>query len=171
MGAIIASLGLNWPGFLEHLVNFLVLLVLLRLALYKPVLRVLDQRATRVRESLAHADEARRAAEQAESDRQALLTETRREAEQIRARAEEQAKKIAADLQEKAQEDARRVLSQAQAEIAASQLKMMDEVRSNVADLVVTAVDRVTRGALDPQAQQRLVQQFLVESGNGSVAK
>src|SRR5205814_9087937 len=87
-----------------HAINFVVLLVLLRLALYKPVVGMLDARAQRVRDSMEQAEAARRAAEQAEADRQALLSETRREAEQIRARADEQGKRILADAAARAHE-------------------------------------------------------------------
>jgi F-type H+-transporting ATPase subunit b len=169
MDAILTTLGLNVPAFLWHLANFIVLLVLLRLVLFKPVVSMLDERAKRVSDSMRQADAARKAAEQAEMDRQALLAETRREAEQIRNRAEEQAKRIAVDLQAKAQEDANRILAQAEASIQQSRQQMLAEVRAQVADLVVTAVDRVTRHALDAQAQRALVQQFLTEQPpNGS---
>ncbi len=159
-------------GFVWHSINFVVLLFLLWRVLYKPVSGILDERARRVRESLEHADLVRRQAEQAEADRQTLLAETRREAEEIRARAEEQAKRIAAELQAKAQEDASRVMTQAQASIDASRQRMLDDVRTQVADLVITAVDRVTRQALDAQSQRALVQQFLAtETMNGSTGR
>jgi F0F1-type ATP synthase membrane subunit b/b' len=50
---------------------------------------------------------------------------------------------------------------------------MMRDVRSQLADLLVTAVDRVTRQAIDQSTQRSLVQQFLTsEPGitDGSVA-
>ncbi len=169
MEAILNTLGLNGWGLFWQTLNFLILLALLWFVLYKPVTRILDERARRVRDSLEHAEQVRRQAEQAEADRQALLAETRREAEAIRGRAEEQAKRIAADLQARAQEEANRILAQAQASIEASRQQMLDEVRSHVADLVVAAVDRVTRRALDAQAQRTLVQQFLAtEAPNGA---
>ncbi len=167
MESILSTLGLNVPYFLWHVVNFLVLMWLLWRVLYKPVTRMLDERATRVRESLEHADLAKRQAEQAEADRQALLAETRREAEAIRNRAEEQAKRIGAELQAKAQEDANRILAQAQANIESSRQQMESEVRGYIADLVVTAVERVTREALDGKAQRTLIQQFLASEGSG----
>jgi F-type H+-transporting ATPase subunit b len=166
MGAIADTLGLNWTGFLWQSLNFIVIFVLLRIFLFKPVLGMLDARTQRVRDSLAQADQARLAAEQAETDRQALLAETRREAEQIRARADEQAKRILADADERAKE--RQQSAEAQAEAAARQIeeRVMAQVRAQLADLVVTAVDRVTRGALDANAQRGLVQQFLTTNGD-----
>ena len=163
----LSTLGLNLPNFIWHLVNFLVLLVLLRLVLYKPVVRILDERSRRVAESLQHAEAARRQSEQAEADRQALLQETRREAEQIRQRADEQAKRIVAESQQRAEIEANRILAQAQAGIEASRVQMMAEVRAQVADLIVSAVDRVTRQALDAQGQRNLIQQFLSTETNG----
>ncbi len=171
MESILSTLGLNVAYFLWHAFNFLVLIALLWWVLYKPVTRMLDERATRVRESLEHADLARRQAEQAEADRQALLAETRREAEAIRNRAEEQAKRIAAELQAKAHEDANRILAQAQANIESSRQQMENEVRAYIADLVVNAVERVTRDALDGKSQRALIQQFLATEGaNGSTS-
>jgi F-type H+-transporting ATPase subunit b len=166
MEAIATTLGLNVPGLIWHAVNFIVLLFLLRLVLFKPVVGILDARAQRVRDSMAQADAARRAAEQAEADRQTLLTETRREAEQIRARADEQAKRILSDAEARAKE--RQQLAEQQAEAAAKQIedRVMAQVRTQLADLVVTAVDRVTRGALDANSQRGLVQQFLTTNGD-----
>ena len=165
MEAIAGTLGLNLSGLIWHAINFVVLLVLLRLFLYKPVVGMLDARAQRVRDSMEQAEAARRAAEQAEADRQALLTETRREAEQIRARADEQAKRILADAEARAQERQQHILDQAEATSRQIEERVMAQVRQQLADLVVTAVDRVTRGALDANAQRGLVQQFLTTNG------
>src|ERR687886_1062378 len=165
MESVAGTLGLDVSGLVLHAINFIVLLVLLRLVLYKPVVGMLDARAQRVRESMEQAEAARRAAEQAEADRQTLLAETRREAEQIRARADEQAKRILSDAEARAHE--RQQHAEQQAEAAARQIeeRVMAQVRMQLADLVVTAVDRVTRGALDANAQRGLVQQFLTTSG------
>src|SRR3979411_697288 len=164
MEAIATTLGLNVPGLIWHAINFIVLLVLLRIVLYKPVVGMLDARAQRVRESMEQADAARRAAEQAEADRQALLAETRREAEQIRARADEQAKRILADAEARAHERQQHAEQQAEATARQIEERVMSQVRVQLADMVVTAVERVTRGALDANSQRGLVQQFLTTS-------
>ena len=166
MDAIAGTLGLNWPGLIWHAINFIVLFLLLRQFLFKPVVGMLDARAQRVRESMEQADQARRAAEQSEADRQALLAETRREAEQIRARADEQAKRILADAEARAHERQQQIEAQAEASARQIEERVMSQVRAQLADLVVTAVDRVTRGALDANAQRGLVQQFLTTSGD-----
>jgi F-type H+-transporting ATPase subunit b len=174
MEAVTGTLGLNLQAIILQTLNFIVLLVLLRLVLYKPVLRILDQRAQRVRDSMQQADQARRAAEQAETDRQALLAETRREAQEIVRLADERAKRTIAEASERAQEQANRIMSQAEAQSEQLRRQTLAEVRAEIADLVVVAVDRVTRHALDANAQRSLVQQFLTTestSGNGSLSQ
>jgi F0F1-type ATP synthase membrane subunit b/b' len=117
---------------------------------------------------MEQADQARRAAEQAESDRQALLAETRREAERIRARADEQAKRILADAEARAHERQQQIEQQAEASARLIEERVMAQVRVQLADLVISGVDRVTRGALDSNAQRGLVQQFLTTNGASS---
>lgn len=166
MDAIAGTLGLNWTGLIWHAINFVVLFLLLQRFLFRPVVGMLDARAQRVRDSMQQAEQARRAAEQAEADRQALLAETRREAERIRNLAEEQAKRIQADAEARAQERQRQIEQQAEASAKQIEERVMAQVRAQLADLVVTAVDRVTRGAVDANAQRGLVQQFLTTSGD-----
>ncbi len=174
MESVTGTLGLNLQGIILHTINFIVLLVLLRLVLYKPVTRMLEDRAQRVRDSMQQADQARRAAEQAETDRQALLAETRREAQEMLRQADERAKRTIADASERAQEQANRIMAQAEAQSEQLRTQTMAEVRAQIADLIVVAVDRVTRNALDANTQRNLVQQFLTSdsvSGNGSLSQ
>lgn len=166
MEAIAGTLGLNWQGLVWHAINFIVLLLLLQRFLFKPVVGMLDARAQRVRDSMEQAEHARRAAEQAEADRQTLLAETRREAERIRALADEQAKRILSDAEARATERQHQIEQQAEASARQIEERVMQQVRAQLADLVVTAVDRVTRGAVDANAQRGLVQQFLSTSGD-----
>jgi F-type H+-transporting ATPase subunit b len=168
MEAITSTLGLNWSGLIWQTINFIVLLVLLRQFLFKPVVGMLDARAQRVRDSMEQADQARRAAEQAEADRQALLAETRREADQIRSRADEQGKRIIADAEARAHDRQQQIEQQAEASARLIQQRVMTQVRAELAELVITGVDRVTRGAVDANAQRGLVQQFLSTNGASS---
>jgi len=171
MEAVTGTLGLNWQGPIWHTINFLFLLVLLRLVLYKPVVGMLDDRARRVNESMAQVEQARRAAEETEAQRRAMMEEANRHAVETRNRAEDQAKRIIAEAETRAKEEGSRILAQVQAQATQERQQMLAEVRAQIAALVVSAVDRVTRNALDANSQRTLVQQFLPSEpprGNGS---
>ena len=53
------AIGFNIPGLISQFINFGIFLVLMSLILYKPVTRMLDQRAERIREALSEAERAR----------------------------------------------------------------------------------------------------------------
>jgi len=52
----IAGLGINLPTLLAQVVNVAILLVVLYFVAYKPVMRMLDERSNRVKESMEQAD-------------------------------------------------------------------------------------------------------------------
>ena len=78
-----ADLGVNLWLLIAYLVNFIILLGILLLFAYKPLLRVLDQRAERIRESLAAADRAREEAATSQAAIQEQLNEARREGQRL----------------------------------------------------------------------------------------
>jgi len=75
MGEAFSALGISIPLLVAQLVNFSILLVILRFTLYRPVLRMLDERKQRIAEGLNAAEIARREAASA----QANIAELRRE--------------------------------------------------------------------------------------------
>ena len=55
----IGALGLNLPALVAQLVSFTLLLVVFRAFLYKPVIRMLDERKKRIQEGLDATEEAK----------------------------------------------------------------------------------------------------------------
>lgn len=69
----ITDLGVNIPVLIAQLINFTALLILLRLFVYKPVLKMLDERRTRIQEGLSAAERGREAGEEASKAAAAAL--------------------------------------------------------------------------------------------------
>ena len=80
---MLETLGIHFPSLAIYLVNFLLLLALLYLFAYKPILRLMDQRADRIRESLEAAERAREDAASSHEAIQEQITEARREGQRI----------------------------------------------------------------------------------------
>ena len=68
-----AELGFHWPSLIVYVVNFTILLVILYLAGYKPILRMLDRRSERIRGSLEEADRIKSESEERQQDMQGEL--------------------------------------------------------------------------------------------------
>lgn len=161
------ALGLNFGSLIGHVVNFLILLFVLQRFLYKPVLKMLDERAARVRQSMEQAEEVRRRSQEAETERTRLLDETRRESAEMVNRALAEAEQIRGNARRQAQEEAQRIISRAEQEAAAGRQQAEQELRAYVADLAILAAERVISRNMDSQANRQLVQQFLDSDGRG----
>ncbi|MFZ1561042.1 MAG: hypothetical protein WAT37_14005, partial [Saprospiraceae bacterium] len=81
------ALGIEWPLLISQIVNFLLLIVLLRAFLYQPILKMLAARKERIVQSMKDAERVSMAAREAEADKGKVLDEARREGQEIRAQA------------------------------------------------------------------------------------
>src|SRR3970040_2116594 len=117
MGQAIEALGLNLPQLIAQVVNFFLLLVLLRLTLYKPILGMLDQRKQKIAEGLNAADIARAEAAQAQANIQVQLDTARKEGQDLVASAQTIGARIQAEAREQATRDREATLERARAEI------------------------------------------------------
>lgn len=160
------QLGINGPFLLAQIINFLVIMWLLRRFLYKPVLNMLDERREKIRESLSAAETARADAAQRTQENEEILAQARREAQEIIRRAEEGARRREADIMARAKEEADSVKQRAQEEIAYERQQTMAELRGEVAQLSLS-IARKTIGAslVDEKAHGQIVDQVLAEVG------
>jgi F-type H+-transporting ATPase subunit b len=161
-----SDLGFNPPVLLTQLISFIILFGLLYVAAYKPLMRMLDERATRVKESLEQAETVKQQAASAGDEIKRQLAQAAREAQERLARVE----KTGEDLKQKARENARKeaeaLLARARSEIHQERDQAIDELRREFADLTILAAGKVIDRSLDKAAHRELVQKVLEESSS-----
>ena len=164
----ITDLGINLPSLIAYLINFVILLGILIVLAYRPLLRVLDQRSERIRESLEAADRAR---EEAATSREAIderLNEARREGQRLLEAARDAADRYRGEEMDRARQEAESFVERARSEIQRERDTAIQEVRANFGDLAITAAERVIRRSLDRQAHEELISQVLEEGERAS---
>ena len=157
------TLGVHVPSLLIYLVNFLLVLGILGLFAYRPILRLMDQRADRIRESLEASERAREEAATSQEAIEAQLVEARREGQRIVEQARESAERFRAEEMERARSEAENFVERARADIQRERDVVIEEVRASFGDLAITAAERVVRRSLDRQAHEDLITQVLEE--------
>lgn len=167
MGAAVEALGLNLPQLIAQIVNFFLLLVILRVLLYKPILKMLDDRKQRIAEGLNAAEIARAEASQAQANIQQQLDGARKEGQDMVANAQQIATRIQAEAREQAQRDREAALERATAEIQLERDRAIADLRGEFADITVQAAERVIGQSLDRQSHQRIIDETLAESNFG----
>ena len=99
--------------------------------------------------------------EGAETERRAALTEARREANEILARAQKVAQETRDTDIAATREELERMRVRATAEIEAEKTRAIAEVRAQVADLALLAAGHVVGETMSDERQRRLVEEFL----------
>ncbi len=162
------ALGINWPGLLAQVINFLILLFLLRTFLFPRILAMLDARAARIRESMERAEAAQAEAQRIERDFESRMADARREGQQIVANANQIAQRLQAEAQERAQREAEAFLERARSQIQRETEQARAELRQQVASLAILAAGKVVERSLDEKQHADLIDRVLREADAGA---
>ena len=160
----IAALGFNLPGLISQLVNFLILMIVLRLFLYRPLLNMLDQRKQRIEEGLNRAEEAVKQASASEDEARRIMDEARAEGRVAIQRSQEAAERLRGELEQRARDDADQIVTRAREEVQAERDRAIQQLHEEFADLTIAASERVIGQSLDRTAHQRLIDEVLAGS-------
>lgn len=164
MEALIEAFDINWVGLGFQVLNFLLLLYLLNRFLFKPLLGRMDERNAKIGKGLEDAEAAARDRELARAEREAAVSEARKEASEMIARANKIAEDTRNEILGDARAEAERVTARAREEITAEKERAMAELRSEVADLALAAAGKLVGQQMDGATQRRLVDDFLAEA-------
>lgn len=159
-----SQLGLNLPVLIAQLVNFFLLLVVLRVFLYRPILDLLDRRAQRVREGLEAAEQSKERAAESEQEVARQLEEARRQGQALIAQAQEGSNRIQEEARNQARREGELLLERARNEIQLERDQAIAELRRQFADLTVSAAEKVINQSLDRQAHRKLIDDVLAEA-------
>jgi F-type H+-transporting ATPase subunit b len=122
---------------------------------------MLDERSARIAKGLEDAEAAERDRQLAQSEREAAITEARKEAQALLARAAKIAEDTRAETVAEAKAAAEKLIARAREEITAERDKAMSELKAQVADLALDAASKLVRSEMNTETQRRLVDQFL----------
>jgi len=158
------QLGVNVPLLIVQVLNFFVVLLALRVFLYKPILGMLDQRSQRIREGLDAAEQSKEQAASAEQEIAQQIDVARREGQALVAQAQEASARIQDEARNQARTEAETLIERARGEIQLERDQAIAELRREFADLAINAAEKVINQSLDKQAHSRLIEEVLAES-------
>lgn len=165
------ALGISPNLLITQILNFIILLVVLRLLLYKPILGMLNSRKQKIQESLEYADNVKKQAAEQQKEFERKLEETRRETQAASQAAAQVGEKEREAILAQAREDARKLIEQAKGQIDYERKQMMADLHDEVVRLSLMAAQKVIGQSLDDQAHRQLVSDFIAQAdkldGNG----
>jgi F-type H+-transporting ATPase subunit b len=145
----IGSLGLNVSTLIAQVINVAILFGLLYLVAYKPIMRMLDERSNKVKESMENTEHIRQQAERAEE----AIARAMRTGDEVRQEA-----------QQKAKSEGEALIARAKAEIQQERDEAIDQLRGEFADITIQAAGKVIDRTLDRKAHQDIIDKVLKDS-------
>ena len=158
------GLGINLPVLLTQIVTFVILLGLLYMVAYKPIMRMLDERSGRIKESMEQAESVKEQSARAEEEVRKQLEKASQEGQERIARAVRAGEEVKQKAQDEAKQEAEALINRARTEIQRERDDAIGELRKEFADVTILAAGRVIDRSLDKKAHRELIDKVLEES-------
>jgi F-type H+-transporting ATPase subunit b len=163
MGGL-ANLGINVPTLLAQIINFIILFGLLYLVAYKPIMRMLDERSRKIKESMEQTEYIKQQAEQAEEEAKKRIDAAAKEGQEAVARAVRTGDEVKREAQQQARQEAEALIARARSEIQRERDEAIDDLRKEFADITIAAAGKVIDRTLDKKAHREIIKKVLDES-------
>jgi F-type H+-transporting ATPase subunit b len=166
LSALLAAGGLtdvNWTLNVATLVLFLIFVLVLGKFAWKPLLQLIEEREKSVRDAVEGAEKASAEARALLEQHKQLVRDAGRERDELIKRAAKEAEQLKAELQARARTESEQIVEKARAQITREKDQAIRELRGQVADLAVEAAGKIVQSSLTPEAQRKLVADFIAE--------
>ncbi len=155
------TFGLSWGTFIPYLVNFILILIVLRIFAYKPLLAMLDERRNIIAKSMAQAEEIKQELAKTQAAREEILSKANSSAQKMIDEARQAAEKFRDQKLNEALQSAQETLRKAQEAGRLEREKIMADLRKEMVSLVVTTTAKVAGKVLTSEDQKRLSDETL----------
>lgn len=141
--------------------NILILFILLRIFLFKPINKMLDDRTQSIQKDIDDAERAKKEAEELRQQYEDSISNAKDEAVQIIKEAHDRAEDERTAIIRKSHEEADEIVNSASETIENERKRVLQQAHTQIADLAIEAASKVVGANLDDEKNRRLVDEFL----------
>ena len=158
------GLGINPSLLIAFVVNFIILFVILRLVAYKPIVKMLNERQAKIKESMDQAEKIRQETARSEEEIKAHIEKARKKGQAVIAQAAQIGERIKEEAKDSARQEAESLIAKARTEIKLERDKTVDDLRAEFADIAILAAEKVIKETVDKKKHRKLIDEVLKES-------
>ncbi len=157
---ILQSFGVQPVLLLAQIVNFLIILWLLKRYAYTPIFKMLSDRKKTIAEGLKNSEEAKEALEKAVEEEKKILKKAQSEAQAILADARKQSDDTIAASRDEAKVQVEHMLADAKDKMAQDSREMEKRLALSAAKLAVDMLEKSLTGVFDEKEQEQAVKKL-----------
>lgn len=159
-------LEISIPDLVFAIVNFVILMAILRKFLWGPVMKTMDERQKGITDSLEKAAVAKKEADETHAVLAGEIENARRQAKAIVDEAQQAGEAVKSDIIDQAQKSASDMITRAQAEIEQQKLDAIAQLKGEVADLVVITTGKLLGENMSEEQHKVLMDKYIAEVGD-----
>jgi len=163
------ALGLNLGYLFVQIFNFIIMIVVVRAWIIKPIMGLLERRRETIAQGIEDARIAAEARANAEKEAEKIIAEAQGKAIETVREATERAEVVAKDVHVAAETEAAKIRADASMEGEREKERALAELRPQVVALAMAAAQKLVGDALDENRQRALLQQFFSGVRSGEV--
>ena len=153
---------------ITQLINLLLLFLLLKHFLFKPVQNILNARQAEIDKSYADAETAQTRAEELRDEYEKRISDAKAEAADIAKAASRKAQAHYDEVVGTAKADAARLRETAEAQIEQEKKKAMNELKDEISGIAVDIASKVVEREIDEKDHEELISEFIKGVGEAS---
>ncbi len=157
MDKILSEFGVQPVLLAAQVVNFLILLFILKKFLYGPILKALEVRKSKIAESLKNAEEIEQRLNAISEEEQKRILKAGQDAEKIIKEAQETGLLVIEEAKIKAESLADRIAKEANNQLQLEKEKLSQEMKEHLADLVAEGLKTITGKVLTDKDKKEIV--------------
>lgn len=147
------------------IVNFIVLLLILKHLLFNKVNDVIDKRANEVKETIDKANADRAKAEALRLQNEENLQNSKIQGKNIVENYKAKAEKISEEIKKEASTEAQLIIERAKKEIEREKEKAAAEIKDQIVDLALLLSEKALGESINEEQHRRLINDFIAKVG------
>lgn len=164
---VLGEAHINSGDIIFQLLMFIILLALLKKYAWGPLVGIMKQREDHIANEIEVAEKSRVEANKFLEETRQELKKAREDAQALIENAKKQGERQKDEIIAAARQEAERLKESAKAEINRQKEQAVAELRDQVASLSVLIASKVIEKELSEQDQEKLIQDFIKEAGEG----
>lgn len=157
MEELIKTFHVDVKLIIAQLVNFAIVLFVLKKYAYEPMLKLMTERGEKIEAGIKNAESAGAKLTEIMEKEKAVLIEARKQAQEIVTKAESVATKNKEEILAEAKVQSEKILADSAKKIEQEKNQMMQEVKGQIAELVVAATGKIIDEKIDSEKDADLI--------------
>lgn len=154
---IFETFGLDPIIIIAQIVNFLIILYILKRFAYKPIFKIFKDREALIKDSIKKSEEATKALEKAQTQEKELMKKARETQTELLKDAKESATEIIKKAEEEARKQTQQLLADAKEQIELDTKKAQQELNKHVSELSIELLKKSLSNVFSDKEQSAVV--------------